>query len=202
MARDPAGRPAPASKIEIVAHANMAVMVRGLQQHLVYAISRLPFMGSSYDEIKVSCASVLRKEWDAYIAGLAPLLRVPADVAGFAEFYFAGISATAGSDSFAILTHRLYGDAEPWTAIDIGNAFFAPADATFADRFPHGSIGENNIAAKAVEVIEAQRTLTVASVNLPEGQVGNASEEIGLFAQVTTISKEAITTRIVHRWIK
>jgi hypothetical protein len=197
-ARVSVGRSVPMSKIEIFAHANMVVVARGLQQHLAYASGRLPLMGGSYDEIKAACCAVLLQEWDAYVAGLVQVLRVPAEVASFAEFYFAGISERTGPDSFAILTHSIYKDAKPWTIIDAGAVQISPADGALYDRFPVRSIDESNIAAKSVDIVQAQLALEVHSVL--GGEDAKASDEIGLFVQLTTITKASITSRITHRW--
>lgn len=182
------------SKVATFPHLNLALGIRGQAFMIPHVAAMVPVFGKSFDEIRASLASGFRNWWTGAAAQWG---RAGADARmTSADLIFAGISEEIGGPaSYMVATHEFYGDAiPPWQPVDLPEVYLSPGDQATFERFAEPP---DDIDAFAIASLKHQRDLELRG---PAGETFQGRREIGVFAQVTTVSRHAITSRIVHRW--
>lgn len=181
-------------KVAIFPHLNMAVALRGQAAHLPLIAASIPLFGRSFDEVRKRVADEFRPVFESATntwVGHGVDERV-----GAVDIIFAGISEKSGPAAFIIPTHAFYADLKPWVAVDlVDEFFFSPPDPALYEKFDADSAVD--VDAFAIGSIEFQRGIMLRG---PDGVEFPGKLEIGEFAQVTTIARDHVTSRIVHRW--
>ena len=86
--------------------------------------------------------------------------------------------------------HATFG-VTPWQVVDPGDFVFAPSNPEIEAGCAAGLRAAFSEAA-AIDLLEQQRAMTTAG--------GAPFCTVGGFVQLTSITREAITTKIIHRW--
>lgn len=177
----------PTTKVQMLPHLNAAVAGRGAAALPAIYAQALGSVSDSFDEAKGKAVQCLRE--------VSPLFGLhPTD--GL-EVVVAGISEARGPEAYAIFSHDRYG-IEPYTIADFDMLGMTPGECVseFLASLPNGAETDPNDIDPAVDglrLLEMQRGTKVDS------QIGNASV-VGCFAQLTTITRDGISTRILKRW--
>jgi hypothetical protein len=189
-----AGDVVPTQKIATIAHLSLAAAVRGNAAHLPVVASAIPLFGSSFDQVKSRFPSGFRPHFEAVVRQWRSI--PGCRYVDQADIVVAGISEERGPQAYVVPTHARYRDCRPWIAHDAGKVFFSPNDDSLHGVF--GNLPEPiDIVSFAIGTLSCQRELELFGA---DGESFRGSTEIGLFAQVTTITRDSIVSRIVHRW--
>jgi hypothetical protein len=186
-----------ASKVFPIPHLNCAVAARG--PTLAPAIMAQMLGGvATYDEMKEAAPDMLR----GCIALFGHMWRSAVTTGDECEIFVGGFSETTGADSFALVTHDRYPGIAAWQVAQLGELALTPADPAITDRFWERALARNteatcladlDPAADGLELLRAQRDIAVDG---PMGHVALA----GRFAQLTTVTRGGVHTRILERW--
>jgi hypothetical protein len=179
-------------KVALLPHLNAAIACRGPRISVPLFADLLPAIATTYDELKTEAPTFLRD--------LQPMLQASfAHCSLGTEFdvVVAGISETAGPDAYLICSHTRYGGVQPWTTVQLAELTTLPGDldirARFIDRVPH-DIEAFDPERDGLTVLEAQRAAPIEHAG-DKSFVG-----VGGFAQVTSITRDGIVTKVIHRW--
>lgn len=166
-----------------VPHLNAVIATSGSLMWSPLILSNLLLSVTTYDELKQWAPTLLHKavvEASHVFSG-----------EGTPEVLLvvAGISETTGPDAFSVTTCERI--AEPWVALTHGDCSLWPStpeiQAEFHEAYGDVTSGDDLDPARwGVRAIEMQR-------KHPEAIIGG-------FVQLTSVTREGITTRIVHRW--
>jgi hypothetical protein len=182
----PDGQPlALVSKVFPLPHLNAAITLRGQFPVLFLLASALSTVAiDTYDELKRLLPMIARQVG----AGLGPVMASAAEF----DLIVAGFSETSGADSFGVFSHDRHG-LEPWRVHPFGELSVAPQSEevqAFLCSFPEG------MAAKDFRPeVDGLRLLNVQRATAEGGKI------MGGFAQLTKVTRQAIETRVLERWL-
>jgi hypothetical protein len=144
----------------------------------------------TYDELKNGIASIARECFNTF----EPLLALCDHGSDF-DLVIAGWSERYGPDGYIMCNHGRNAPAIlPWAVADTGSFALMPSNATVLDnllrlfpqsRYPSADAIEPG--ADGLRVLEMQRAL-------------NWGHVIGGHATISTVTRDAISTRVLHRW--
>lgn len=183
-----------------LAHINAAVAVRGT---LVAEVLLLPIIRAhkSYDALKQNIGPVLRDCFDRFgeVVDQVPGTGNGRDT----DLFIAGWTDAGEPDCFLVTNHTRYPDAIPFEPMAIGGLMSVPHPPELTDEFWESVRTRNPLAASWDDVDAAIDGLSL--LELQRGYIfdpGNGSERstVGAFAQLTTVRRDEITTRILRRW--
>lgn len=176
-------------KVRVMPHLNCAVAMRGAYLGLAPIMEEISNAASSFDLLKENMPELLR----ACAAGYAHLLTQCAAGPEF-EIVVVGISESVGPAAYLIPSHDRYG--EPWRAMDLAGFVVLPCDKAIlasVQAIVAGRIADRlDTAVDGLAIMEAQR----AKPALDSGDTC----WVGGFAQLTTVTADSVTSRIIHRW--
>jgi hypothetical protein len=169
-----------------------AVMVQRGSGLASFLYNKVSMMGNTFDELEMRIGDGLYGFLGDAIA------KDKAVGAAWTEFdiLIAGISEKSrGPRSFIVMSfdHPLHDQIKAWQPFDTGptpwltpgtDEMLAMIDPTIFDPERDG-----------IRIMEAQRQILQ-----PQGPKGGLRYITGGFAQLTTVTKEQITTKIIHRW--
>lgn len=184
-------------KIFPLTHLNAVIAGRGSPLFLSAFGALASIEASSFDQLKETTASIGTR--------LFADLRATMEAAGAGtecELVIAGLSEAEGPSSFFTCSHEHRTPAiRPWQVVDLDPISLAPHDsaikAELDKAYPHGIHPDQfHPIIDGLRVLEIQRAHPVAH---PGGGFG-ILPTVGAFAQLTTIRRDIITTRIIRRW--
>ena len=177
-------------KVFPLPHLNAVVAARGVLLAPWLMAMCIARSGDSYDAAKQRAVQSARD----CAGSLANLPR-----GGLFEFYVAGFSETTGADSYCVTSSEATG-VPVWQVVDLGTSSFAPSDQSVLDEMQRGlpanlrTLDDLDPEREGLRVLELQRARHFTGVDSVERM------NIGCFAQITTVTRDAITTRILRRW--
>jgi hypothetical protein len=179
------------AKVWPLPHLNAVIAVRGSYLAAPAILLRIGAKALSFDDLKKQISSGLNDECDR-----AELLAA----CGSFDLVVAGWSDSVGPHSYFMCNHLLHGGIEPWRVVDLNGVSLLPLSPAmrteFDDAFPPGT---NPHALDPIR--DGLRMLEIQRRHLAPNADGSANyRTIGRFAQLTTITRAAIETRIIHRW--
>lgn len=179
------------SKVAMLPQINAAVACRGAFISVPLIADLLSVAAPTYDDLKATAPALLRALLPMFEASFAHCeFGIDFDVV------IAGISESDGSDAYLICSHERYG-VEPWTVVQFAGLSMMPADAPMQERV-FASIPDYFELVDPERdgriILETQRAFSMDHDN------DRALIGVGGFAQVTSITREGITTRVIHRW--
>jgi hypothetical protein len=194
-ATDPTGKLAHLiHKVTPIAHLNVAIGVRGTRTAASMIIDAIAAGASSYDELQSRIADILRSSIEPTRKVLEPQFGPHALAC---DVVVGGWSQTRGLHAYVIATsdanaaHGL----RAWTPVEIAGTLFMPGDEPLTANFARLQLEFSD--AKAIELVTRQRAMVAPSVNDPHVPGPHA---VGGFVQLTTVRRDSIETRILHRW--
>lgn len=173
-------------KVWPVPHLRAVVAARGPRLAPLLMADFLNTAGRSYDEMKANAVTMVRELFEVYPNILA------GPFGQDAEFVIAGWSDVSGPDAFVL--SRVDG---VWISRDTGPVMMAPGDAAIQQAalaaMPEGvaSADDMDPARDGLAIVTAQRAI----VGPCEGITA-----VGGFIQITTVTRDRISTRILHTW--
>ena len=174
-----------------IPHLNLVVGTRGKGLVSSVALMALSEAGATYDEAKRNAGDVIRRY--ASIPGM------PTD--GF-EVYVAGISESTGPDAWGLSTNEKSFDSAPFEVVDIPRLAIAPDVSPTRIELLRDLQGPNALDYVG-ELMDDLRTTQAPLASRP-GALGMRYTErgytVGCFAQLTTVTVEGISSRIIRRW--
>jgi hypothetical protein len=182
-----------ASKVFAMPHLNAALAVRGGKFMGMILADQIGRTEKTFDEMK----SGILATTEAVEASVRPAWEKQHGK-GVTEFdlFIAGISETTGPDSFLITNHNDYLSmgVTAWTLVDLGRVSLAPStDVLHANWAAHMHSASFDIRAAISLMNEQRRTVW-------PNRAGIDVHTVGCFAQLTTIQKGDISSRLFHRW--
>lgn len=174
-------------------HLNAALAVRGGKFMGMLLADQIGRTENTFDEMKTG----IRALTQAIDASVRPAWEKQFGK-GVTEFdlFVAGISETSGPDSFLITNHDDYLalGAPSWTLTDLGQVSIAPSNDAIHAKWAELIGAEDFGTGEAISLLNDQRG-TVWPV-----RSGSDAHTVGCFAQLTTIQRGQITSRLIHRW--
>lgn len=178
-------------KVALLPHINAAVACRGPRASVPLFADLLSAAASTYDELKAHAPTFLRE--------LRPMLDATFAHCEFGAVFdvvIAGISESAGPDAYLICSHERYG-VQPWTVVQFAGLAMMPADAA-TQELVLASIPDD------VELVDPERDgriILEAQRAFPmDHGGGRVFTGVGGFGQLTSITRDGISTRVIHRW--
>lgn len=176
-------------------HVQAVLAFRGPMIFPVLTVENIGHAGSTYDEIKAGIVDYLRGVYDA---AAAQLHNWPSG--DQFEVFVAGISEITGPDSYVVVNHSRYPDVKPWTVTQLGQFSPSIGDPEVMERLwskvPNASCADDlDPVRDGLWLMECQRA---ARFQCEPDQV--EAGIVGGFAQLTTVTRDAITTRVIHKW--
>jgi hypothetical protein len=183
-----------APKVWQMPHLNCLFAVRGPKLAAPLVVDAIGGIHTSYDELRDNIAEDLRRA----VAAFEPIFAQ----CGFGadlDLVIAGISESRGPDSYLIATHRRYGT-EPFKVAQMGPLAAAPADPAIQKRLlsvlPAGATADSlDPATDGLRILQVQRDAVVSV-----GKSAKAMKVVGGFAQLSSVTRDGISTRVLHRW--
>lgn len=178
------------SKCYPLPHLGLAVAVRGAAALGPAIASTVSYLGETFDSIKDGLARTLRKEFS--LSGLRQLESTYGPEGKNLDIVVAGWSPKLNRpDAFFIVTHGNHPGIAPWQTIDTGPHMIAPSRpellAEFEPRITALIAADDlrSLDTLAGDLIDRQRTI---------------ESNVGGFAQVTTITADSTSSRIIARY--
>jgi hypothetical protein len=171
-----------------IPHLRAVISGRGPRLGPMLMADFLNTAGRSYDEMK-SNAGVMARE--LFACHGATLIGNP--FGQKAEFVIAGWSDANGPDAFVVSRD----DAGAWMTQDTGPVMMAPGDVAAQEAalaaLPAGVTGADTMdpARDGLAMVLAQRAARILADGL---------SVVGAFVQLTTVTRDGISTRILERW--
>lgn len=181
------------SKVVSLPHLNCVVAGRGPALVPAFMSTALGASSNRYDGMKTLAPEIIEFSSDLFQSTLeACRAGIEFDV------IVAGISETTGPDAFLICNHARYGK-PPFELIQLGDINLLPGDAGIHDAWlatiPDGAGADDlDPETHGLSALECQRRFG-AKASAVDGL-----PRVGGFAQLTTITKAGITTKILKRW--
>lgn len=180
------------TKVRILAHLNAVVACRGPAASPSIVADTFNGFATSFDDLRARAPAMVRHVISSSGAIFACVHGDALDVV------VGGWSETHGPSAFLITNHDGYG-VEPWAAVDMEGLCVTPGDPAILElvraRLPVGVTADTlDPVRDGLTILEAQREIgatTPKGLGVP-GAAG--------FAQLTTITSDVITTRILRRW--
>lgn len=180
-----------APKVALLPHLNAAIACRGPHISVPLFADLLGAVASTYDDLKAKAP--------AFIRDLLPMFEASFSQCQFGgdfDVVVAGISETTGPDAWLVCSHTRY-SVEPFSLVQLAGLTLLPGDPAIHEAVraavPH-DVEAFDIERDGLAVLEAQRAHAV------EHAGGRWLTGVGGFAQVTSITREGISTRVIHRW--
>lgn len=164
-------------------HLSAVIAVSGAIAHGPLLATGLGMAATSYDDLKAIAVRAVQEMVEFY----TPVFQRIEDPRFV--IVVAGISESSGPDAYVITNDPRV--AEPWTTQQIGGCTMIPADAATQAVF-HAAFGS----IEDSEELDPERD----GIRMMEIQRRNPAFGIGAFAQLTTVTLDGITTRVIHRW--
>lgn len=170
-----------------IAHLHAVVSGRGPRLGPLLLADFLNTAGRTYDEMKKNAATIVGELYACHGESLIANPFGPK-----AEFVIAGWSESVGPDAFVISLQE-----GAWAGQDAGAVMMAPGDlglqrAVLAAMPAGVTDAESMDAARdGLAIVQAQRAAR---------SIENGAPVVGGFVQITTVTREAISTRILHSW--
>jgi hypothetical protein len=173
-------------------HLSCAVAFRGPQSVRPILGELIGLAAPSFAELKAIIVSLLREASHAY----APLFESCSAGPDF-EVVVAGWS-TEGPAAYMVASHDHYGT--PWHIIELSGLCITPADETINERMlatlpADCSADDIDPAVHGLAILEIQRAHLIENNGI-DGKFC----AVGGFAQLTTVTADAVTSRIIRRW--
>jgi hypothetical protein len=177
-------------KVFPLAHLNAVIACRGWPLFAACFAAQASIEASSFDQLKTIAVRLAR----SVIADAQHLMEASYAGAEF-DLVIAGWSEGTGPNSYFLCSYEGVGVA-PWAVAELGEISLLPTnEAVNADleaAFPNGVRPDDvDPAAVGLRILEIQR-------KHPTGR--GLLRNVGAFAQLTTVTPDLITTRIIHRW--
>ena len=173
-------------------HLRAVVSGRGPRLGPMLMADFLNTAGRTYDEMKRNAGVLVREmvecHGDTILGG---------PFGSKLEIVVAGWSETTGPDAFVISTHGDNPAVAPWTVLDCGPVMMTPGDPeiqqTALAAMPAGVTCADDMdpARDGLAIVMAQRAGRV---------LADGMSVVGAFVQLTTVTQEGISTRILHSW--
>jgi hypothetical protein len=145
----------------------------------------------SFDDLRSKISKLLA----SVSAGCAELFATCHHGAAF-EVVIAGISESDGPTAYVVPSDTRYGNAAPFDLIPIKGFVALPNSATISAAMAPLMPTSGN----ADEVDPARVGLAVMEIQRANPDVGDCLCPVGGFAQLTTVTADSVTSRIIHRW--
>lgn len=194
-----------ASKVHIYPHIKSVVAMRGMKALTPSFADSISSFGRSYDEIKKSIGTNLRQLVDR---GGSTLTKMCGPFAIQFDAVVTGWSDVVNKpEAFVITTHSEHPEIEtPYEPIAIAGYVIAPTSRELIDEFDPAirayandavepGSGDKKLTQIARNIIGRQRDLCVPMFGCEESQ-----RIVGGFAQLTTVTRDGISSRILARY--
>jgi hypothetical protein len=181
-----------AQKVTIMPHLSAAVGIRGTPAAANFINAEIA-KATSYSNLKSTIVRSVRAVLDVMRPHMESQFGPHVLTA---EIFVVGWSVD-GPDAFILNTSDLNkGSGVPaWTVVNIGGLCLGPSDSTIASDFSRLQVELTDD--RLVELLHRQRELRNP---LPHDPTKEGPRAIGGFAQLTSVRKDSITTRILKRW--
>lgn len=185
------------SKVWPIPHLSAAVAMRG-GPIMLPVMSFALQTAATFDDLRNEVAALARRVFDEW--------RVVLEQSPFSadfDLAVAGISERDGPASYLVCNHNRYG-VKPWTVVDLGPCALLPGGPAVMDEFwkayPAGTSSQAlDPERDGLRILEMQQRHELeAAFEMVDGTP--LPMRIGGFAQLTTVRRDAITTKIIHRW--
>jgi len=181
-----------ANKIVPLPHLRCAVAVRGPALAVPFLSSVLSH-AETYDALKEAAPEALQTAAEMY----SPIFSACCTGADF-EVVVGGFTNDGRPDAYLVASHRRYG-IEPWTVAPIDGLVCLPNDeklhAKIVASLPASATPDDlDPVRDGLTILELQRSNPAAAVD------GDDLCAIGGFAQLTSVTADGISTRVIHRW--
>jgi hypothetical protein len=184
------------SKIWPLADRNAVITARGPKLAPALLAEVFSAGGRTYDEMKCNSVELVRRAVLMF-GDLWAFSPTGADI----EVVVAGWSEKSGPDSYVVCTNDRNPAVTPWTVAEAGPVLMTPGDRAIEDKL-RAILGPEIKCADDLDperdglrMLQAQRDMVLA---LPK--CGVDFSVVGAFAQLTTVTRQAIMTKILHRW--
>jgi hypothetical protein len=193
-------------KTQTFPHLRSAIAVRGSKNLIPAIVDFAGSLGRSYDEVRDCAASKMRELAATYEATLVGMYGP--QVTQY-DFVMAGWSKEHNRPSaFAVVSHDGHPGLSAWSQFDLGEYMLAPTSPGLVAEFERplseyvkdhaegeAREGRESLGELARRIVERQRD--ILTIVTPEvGPVRN----VGGYAQITTITRDTITSHILVRW--
>ncbi|MBP1092985.1 hypothetical protein [Bradyrhizobium diazoefficiens] len=181
------------SKVFPMPHLNAALAVSGGKFMGMLLADQIGRTEKTFDELKSGILAMsqaveasVRPAWEKQFGK------------GITEFnlFVAGISETRGPDSFLITNHDDYLSmgVSPWTLVDLGEVTIAPSNDAFHAKWAEIMCTDDFGTEAAISLMNDQRQF------VRPNRAGIDVHTVGCFAQLTTVQRGQISSRLLHRW--
>jgi len=179
-------------KVFPLAHLKAVIAVRGSPLFGPMFAHHASVRASGFEHLVSLTPAIAREEVD----------KVPGRFEREFDLIIAGWSQACGPASVALCSHSRHGF-EPWQVIDLDVISLSPSSeritAELAVAYPKGVEPDDfDPIVDGLRVLEIQRQNPVEHAWESAGPVTQPA--VGAFAQLTTVTADAITTRIIRRW--
>lgn len=185
-----------APKAHIFPHIKAAIALRGM--HVAFPVfqTHLAGIADSYDGLKAHFAEGFQQDWELHKEELAKAFGP--SVLVFDLFVVGWSEAKNGPDAYAFFSHARHAGEAAYRVTDLDYVCATPElPAHFLERLAPKLSGVGFDRA-AIKIMEEQRRLIATAADSPT--LAEPNSIVGGFVQVTTVTVDAITTRVVHRW--
>jgi hypothetical protein len=171
-----------------IPHLHAVVSGRGPRLGPLLMADFLNTAGRSYDEMKGNAAVMARELFECHGATL-----IGNPFGSKSEFVIAGWSEANGPDAFVISLD----DAGAWMTHDTGPVMMAPGDATI-QQAAFAALPAGVTSAEAMD--PARDGLAMVLAQRDARILADGMSVVGAFVQLTTVTEDGISTRILERW--
>ena len=184
-------------KIFPLAHLNAIIAGRGNPLFASSVGLLASIEASSFDHLKMLAISLANRTFSDIEKFL-----IASSAGSQFDLVIAGWSKVTGPDSYFICNHEHHGPAvKPWQIVELGPISLLPRsegiDAELGKIFPEGVHPDDfDPVADGLRILEIQRAQPIEH----HADGFGTQPGVGAFAQLTTITPDVITTRILHRW--
>jgi hypothetical protein len=179
-------------KVALMPHLNCAVAFRGPAPARAILAELISVEAHTFDELRDSIGSLMQKAAGVF----APIFQQCGAGPDF-EVVVAGWSGD-GPAAYMVASHGRHGD--PWEIIPLTGLCITPANAVIHERMlaalPNGLTDDDvDPVVHGLAIMGIQRAYLIEN----HGIDGRFCAAAG-FAQLTTVTAEAVTSRVIHRW--
>lgn len=171
-------------------HLNCAIAFRGAAGAKMMLSEVIAFGAPTFDGLRQTIAELLKSQAEQFSEAFQLCTSGPEF-----EVVVAGISETAGPTAYIVNSHGRYG--KSWTPIELAGFVPLPCDEVTLAKMqriipPGTSPDDIDPERDGLAVMKLQR----ATPRLSNGDFC----PVGAFAQLTTVTRNSVSTRIIHRW--
>lgn len=183
-------------KVFPLAHLSAVIATRGAPLFAPIFAYHASVRADGFDNLK-NLAAAIAREVEGNALSQAGVVDKEFDL------IIAGWSETSGPSSYALCNHARHHGIPPWQVVDLGPISTSPqSEAIKAEldlAYPNGvTPSEFDPVVDGLRLLEIQRRHPVEHHWEAKGL--RMQSAIGAFAQLTTITVDAITTRIIRHW--